>query len=625
MRIVILCGGTGSIGLQHGLYETFEGDRDGVVTHILVNAYDNGFSTGQVRYVMKGQILGPSDVRKNHETRLRLEDPDSPWLNFLNRRFDIAADKAQGFCNREVDRLIGEQQRMGRPHDCCGFLLEAIEAYFRSPLALKIVYSDFALANIVYGGLARIHGNSLRTAARIMAGALGIADNVLLNDDKSLFLGAKTRSGKTINDEGNIVTWGNCEDPIEAIFFTDPDGREDNPVLCLEAWKVLVDADLVILSSGTQWSSLIPTYASDGFSTAMRDSRAEVLMVVNRSPDQDSPGQSVSEIVGALVPRYFEPGRLHLLADRNGHSSMRSLDAKSRSKVASFSLLQLSDKSTPVDKHDPKRLVQAIGYVFFRQYFDSDIYLFDYDNTLFGRRNAYPKSSAFNMRGLYRLNSMTEVGICTGNTISRLELQHTLTDKSELAKEADKPLLVFADGGVNLYLCDIAAMPTCRERRPEPVLCVAPETLLPSTGPHSASRIIEALIRAGLPDSILENRGNALIAIRPVDRRHSQSMMCLIKHVIRGSKLEVREAGETTIEIRSPALSKRAAILHLAGKPNSAQQITYVGDECDSGNDHDVQELSSLGFAVKCLRVDSPATTAFFIATLISHLKNEYC
>ena len=62
MKIVIVAGGTGSIALQSGLYRLIDQEFDGVDTKVLVNAYDNGLSTGAVRRVMGGRILGPSDV-----------------------------------------------------------------------------------------------------------------------------------------------------------------------------------------------------------------------------------------------------------------------------------------------------------------------------------------------------------------------------------------------------------------------------------------------------------------------------------------------------------------------------------------------------------------------------------
>ena len=64
MKVTILSGGTGSKGLQSGFHKIY---GQSVIPTILINAYDNGLSTGAVRKVMDGEILGPSDLRKNQE------------------------------------------------------------------------------------------------------------------------------------------------------------------------------------------------------------------------------------------------------------------------------------------------------------------------------------------------------------------------------------------------------------------------------------------------------------------------------------------------------------------------------------------------------------------------------
>ena len=259
MKIVVLAGGTGSIAIQTALYHSVEmiAGKEDVDVKILVNAYDSGLSTGMVRKVMNGNILGPSDVRKNQTTRLKLEQPKSPWHAFLDIRFSKPADEVEEFCNNQINILQRALEQAGLPYNL-GVLDRALKAYFDSPLATKIDYDDFSLANIIYAGLAKLNKNSLRAAASEMAKLLGIRDNVLLNDDTSLFLGAITESGIRVTDEGDIVSWGRLDDPFVDIFFTDARGNESKPVLCQEAHNALIEADLIILSSGTQWSSLIP-------------------------------------------------------------------------------------------------------------------------------------------------------------------------------------------------------------------------------------------------------------------------------------------------------------------------------------------------------------------------------
>lgn len=619
MKIVIFTGGTGSVALQRGLYDNLESRIDGVDIKVIVNAYDNGLSTGAVRRVMSGQILGPSDVRKNHTTQLQMLSPNSHWQSFLNARIDCDAHRARNYCTDLVRRFTEQTRGEHRHIEYRDTLTAALEAYFTCPLAQKIDYSNFSLANILYAGLAKLKGNSLRAAAKAMAELMGIPDRVLLNDDKSLFLGAVSRSGHRIADEAQIVVWGKGDDPLVDVFFTDPDGNSCIPHLCLEAWQAIVEADLIILSSGTLWSSLIPTYASWGFTGAIKSSKATVIMVMNRAPDKDMPSCTASDIINALVPRYFDVDRLHVLTDTNSRPQMCELDHSARYKVASFSRLALSTDADRQDKHDSARLFEGIAYVFFKEHLKSDYYLFDYDGTVVGRDSEYPKSSAFNVRGILQLNRLANVGICTGNTIRALRFEDGMAPVATMT-QLPSPLIVFADGGVNEYLYETSPAEIPLSVRAALRKCISPDSLLPASGTHNASAISDTLRRAGIPAEMIDCRGGAVIAIRPVDRACRRALICLLTHLLEGSGLEVRESGRTTVEICVPRLSKICALKYLLARSPEISRITYVGDEFDDGNDREIKELATKDPSVSCLQVDSPAKTAFFISALTRYL-----
>ena len=64
MRIVIFSGGRGCTNIIKSMLNQTQADLS-----IIVNAYDNGKSTGRIRAFIPG-ILGPSDIRKNVSTVL---------------------------------------------------------------------------------------------------------------------------------------------------------------------------------------------------------------------------------------------------------------------------------------------------------------------------------------------------------------------------------------------------------------------------------------------------------------------------------------------------------------------------------------------------------------------------
>ena len=622
VRIVIFAGGRGSAALQRGLYKALDSALDGIDTQIIVNAYDNGLSTGTVRRVMDGRILGPSDVRKNQAMRLELQDPTSPWIKFLETRFSVTARHAPAFCKQSIYSLGRDLELRGQSISAKDMLLHAVDEYFLSPNALDVDYVDFSLANIVYAGVAKANGYSMQRAATLMASAMGIPDNVLINDDTPLYLGAITRSGQRVTNEAEIVRWGNDLDPFEDVFFVDVNGTAATPILRLDACHRISAADLIILSSGTQWSSLIPTYASAGFGAAISACKGKVVMVMNRTPDTDSPSQSASDIIDNLVPRYFDAGRIHVLVDSNSHPRMREFNRSSITKIASCTLHNLSSASEAFDKHNPSKLVAAIGRVYFSSYLDSNYFLFDYDDTLVGRDGGFPKSSLFNMRGLARLNELVDIGVCTGNSIEAVDIN---LSRDPLAREPEmdagcRPLQIFADGGVNRYACNLRFAPSSQNDLPKHLECLVPDAQFPQFGPAAAYRIVEALEDLGVAASTIQNRGNVIIAIRPVSKESRDEMLSLLKRTIHEFGLDVRATGRSTIEICKPVLSKVSALKYLIASRAAPCRISYVGDELDCGIDRDIMEFSKNDPSVACLSVNSPAKTAFFISTLVTVL-----
>jgi 2-phospho-L-lactate transferase/gluconeogenesis factor (CofD/UPF0052 family)/hydroxymethylpyrimidine pyrophosphatase-like HAD family hydrolase len=629
MNILILAGGTGSIALQTGIYQ-LTSKFEGLDVKVLVNAYDNGLSTGAVRKVLGGHILGPSDVRKNQTTRFKLEQPEHPLNAFMNIRFTTSAKEAKAFCLYEIEKYAVKNANF--PEDACiDIFRKAVETYFSFPMATKIDYDDFSLSNIIYAGLAAQNGNSLRAAARIMARIMGIKDNVIINDDTSLFLGAVTRSGKKIMDEGDIVCWNNPEDPIVDLTFTDAYGEERPPRLCEEAKNALLQADVIILSSGTQWSSLIPTYESLGFRYAMSQTQAKVLMVMNRYPDNDAPNQSASDIINTLVPAYFPLKKINLILDNTGHPQMVSVDdetAKMLQSVHTFTLSEEYGRNARHTLHDSNKLSVAVLQTMFSEYLDKSSYVFDYDDTLIGRGNSQPNASHFNDRALNTLLQGAQVqtplincrgvnkkvAVCTGNSIRAIKLRRP---KFPLFSANKRPLKVFADGGINEYEYTYP-FDESQHDEPQPVNfidSVWPDALFSE---KSAEHIISSLCAAGITPAKIENRGNAVISIKPIDAEYRDLICDYINRIIlANSDVAARITGRTTIDISLPSVSKKAAIELLLSELGPDDNLVFVGDEFESGNDKVIADYANSECRLKCLAVKSPTDTALFLIALL--------
>lgn len=662
MRILILTGGSGSVAIQHGIFGVFErqagvgsstsSPEQQFKVQVLTNAYDDGLSTGLVRRAAKGALLGPSDVRKNQVLRYEMLSQRFPETypqelhKFLSYRFTVPTSEAQDHCLAKIAELVEEV----KDEHIASTFSDAVVAYFKLPLASTFDYIDFSIANIIYAGIALQHGGSLRAAASQMAHILKIAEDfVILNEDRSLFLSAVTQSGHVIKDECNIDVWGNSEDPLEKITFTDAAGKSSQPVLCAEAQNAIASADLIILSTGTQWTSLIPTYMSEGFSEAIENSKAKVVMVMNRAPDADAPYETAQDILDRIRP-FFGAKKINVLCDANGADTLRAFMIKETPLVEADEFI-LSNKNEK--HHDPRRVALGIACSYFgTDALFSPLHVFDYDDTLVARGSAADAVGVANIEAISSMNEREgryDGGpynvICTGNSISVLQRfcnmyarpsDNRLKSQRSINLWSVGVIPVFFDGGINF-----TNMSFNGEDRMNPVVLDEVYAIVDVTL-QDPKQIIDRLMEQGIPGYKIEVRNEVMVCIRPVDQEYrkivSEYIELKLKDLLDAQGLTCKLAGRSTIEIHDKRISKVLAIEELLEDVNSQTKyryvdideqmikaasekseflITYVGDEFEpGGNDHPVKEKFGSSGQVCFVEVTSTAMTLMYLMTV---------
>src|SRR4051812_46814544 len=107
LNVVVLNGGRGAAALIPALLA-----RQGMHVTSVVNAYDDGKSTGEIRRFFG--MLGPSDIRKVQELMLPADDPDHAQnLRVFQYRFpevcthDDVAATLHAFARGETQDLAG--------------------------------------------------------------------------------------------------------------------------------------------------------------------------------------------------------------------------------------------------------------------------------------------------------------------------------------------------------------------------------------------------------------------------------------------------------------------------------------------------------------------------------------
>lgn len=572
MNIVIFAGGTGSKALQQGLYDVF-GSK--VNYTIITNLLDDGKSTGECRKIMSGKMLGPSDLRKNQLLRRELILGKNSLNDFLEIRFNaVSKASAETYVKNQIEAFRG----LIRTNQM-DFLETMIYKFFTIDSTSTANFNDFSIGNIVYTGGAEFYG-SLEVFSDVFSAILEIpAKSVIANSWEPVYLYAKTESGHIISDEGVLVDWNNPNDKIIDVFTKKHDEYlEMNQTLNSDSISKIREADIIIFSSGTQWSSLIPTYISKGFQEELLKSTAKKYLVVNSSNDKDMTGVAASEYMDIMYT-YLPDSNIVPIISSSATDLHFSTDDLENIEYTRYIIDSISDGA----KHKPKELVSSI----FLDYYGitgNESFIFDFDDTILARKpNHY---SLLNIEMYDELNKMKPVAICSGNHIDHIA-SHI------------KNGVVYSNRGATV--CEV-----------EDGVIVDKTIDFEYSIPESIISIILNILKSkGIKEELIINRDNCIIAIKPVDTNFREFITESLRNEMKslfGDKIKVETTGKTTIEISMEYLDKSSIFVY------DIENICYVGDE-PYGNDKPFVGQDGIKF----IHIKDVSDTYYLLKLLCNH------
>ena len=315
MKTVVFSGGRGCTNIIKALISQTDLDLT-----IVVNAYDNGKSTGRIRSYIPG-LLGPSDIRKN--VSLLLECYNSLQLaNFLEFRMA-----------RNLQRLpMLEFLQLSNPNDFVSLSFEQYKS-IESALAFFDKYQlncgdifdtfDCAIGNVILASLFLQYKNDFNSAITkyqeifLPKSVIKSQQARILNvtDGENLYLIARATSGEIFLNEAEIVVNENKEIIREIALV--PDFGENSLKLAFNSVRkpnpnqvvlqILKNMDLLIYGPGTQASSLLPSYLTNRVLDEIgKNLTAKKIFISNLIPDYDDP---VSNVISRLET-FFHLGNL---------------------------------------------------------------------------------------------------------------------------------------------------------------------------------------------------------------------------------------------------------------------------------------------------------------------------
>jgi 2-phospho-L-lactate transferase/gluconeogenesis factor (CofD/UPF0052 family) len=338
LNLVILNGGRGAASLIPEIF-----GRQGFNVTSIVNAYDDGKSTGQVRRFF--EMLGPSDIRKVQALML----PDDVADHHANRAlFDFRYAVGE---NRET--VLADMQAFAEGQDSiAGIVIQgppvvrALRTFISEFLgALSVIekvrgeqfsFDDCSIMNCVYAGAFLASGRDFERTARSIDRLFRLKGTVIPNSVENKWLMALRRNGAVLYCEADIVEL-RSNVLIDRIYLLDrPVDRDRFVKLTLDEQRhflsrhhspataspgvrlALEQADIIIYSAGTQHSSLYPTYMSRGLAeTIAANQEALKIFVTNIGADYETPTYRTSDYVRGAYHhlcladrRQYAPGEL---------------------------------------------------------------------------------------------------------------------------------------------------------------------------------------------------------------------------------------------------------------------------------------------------------------------------
>ncbi len=582
LKIVLFCGGSGGKALQGGFDSLF--DYGNYELHAIINAYDNGKSTGVCRKIFNSDILGPSDLRKNQLTQFKLKyknelknnnSKESKLYNLFELRLD--ADDYNDYYKKALNIIKNIDYLDLKTKE---LFIKYLNHFFYLGGNLRngieeVSFKDFSLSNIFYASCAALNNNSLEKAGSRMAEILNIEDRVHLISDVNLFLYNETQSGHVISDEGDLVIWNNPNDKVVKAILKDKNGKEYLPTINENNDKDIIeivnDADIIIFSSGTQWSSLIPSYMHIGFNELIKNSKAKKYLVMNNAQDQDCKGVGADELL-KLINNYLDLKDVTVVINDNADESMNHIDAD-------FKYIHgiLSDKNN--SKHNPESVVSLI----MKDYYDlKDIdyqLVSDLDGTLWDEH-------------------MKDKTICIKNM--------------ELFKG------VILSGNNYRHVYDIVK-DYYKKYTGEDIYCNYGNTYFNLNNDDGGKLLSQEFLISDELIKELESheeykgkisvRGGAILTIKPLTNREEK--LLVIQDIIKkyNDEYKAEIAGHTSIDIMKKDFSKEKTFELIIKKENlDRDRIIYLGNELKGGNDEAI-----LNCNVKTIDFDDVYDTYIFL------------
>ena len=315
MNVVLFCGGRGSTALIKEMVRW-----PGISLTLLVNAYDDGLSTGAIRRAIPG-FLGPSDFRKNLvSTLLQSGEQHLEVATLMEHRLKLIDESVISFADllskdsefRRVWMLFRDSRKIELENYVKKFISYLVES------SIPFDFQDCAIGNLVYAGAYLEYDKNFQAANSRICNLIGINATIVSVSNEETHLVGLVEDGTVLRDESSIVNLNSNHEILEIFLLPsaisdldisilqtlDLSGKSEYlknkskiPDATTEAYSALESADLIVYGSGTQHSSLLPSYMVLTKNGIVPKDTVPRVLITNLEWDYDIQGWSIEELL----------------------------------------------------------------------------------------------------------------------------------------------------------------------------------------------------------------------------------------------------------------------------------------------------------------------------------------
>ncbi len=363
--VVLFSGGSGTDSIARALLK-----HPQIRLRVLINAYDDGHSTGRLRKFIPG-MLGPSDVRKNvnrlmpsrercHQALKKLSDIRLPVGIPTAEALTVVGAIASGHHQQlpaELAQPYGSLTVTQAERLRCA--LDAFRSYFDAEAkhGRTFDFTDCAIGNLIFAGCFLEQQRDFNRTIEAFCDFYEVPTGALLNVTlgENLFLIAEKENGAVILNEADIVATHSAASKIARLYLIEEqcyrekmevaaepvDGWEPiircgqrTPQINPAAAEALAQADVIVYGPGTQHSSLFPSYMTEGVAESIVANRAaDKIFVGNILRDADMQEDDINDLARKFM----------LAMNRNGAAQVEWVDCVTQFFVQRTQDVPLSD------------------------------------------------------------------------------------------------------------------------------------------------------------------------------------------------------------------------------------------------------------------------------------------